>query len=311
MNWRFVAMPVLLAGSFTISLTGCLNIFPSDSDDDGLNRRDEIALSLNPDDPDTDADGLLDGDEVNVYLTDPLDADSDDDGLLDGDEIANGADPFQADTDGDGYLDRDEVFEGTDPADSSDMIYQGGWPYYFEKDEVPDQDNYTWAIGERVPRFGNMRDQFGDPVDLYDFFNREGKPIIVDVSAEWCGPCNGLAAWLEGEDAFGPLPEFDRLRNAVYNGDVYWITIMGEDNTGADATVNLARRWHDTYPTDAVAVLADRNREHQSFIGLAGWPTSYVLTPTLKLYYRSNAVLDFMDPALELLDRLQDGGDVE
>ena len=53
-----------------------------DSDGDGLLDSDEINVhGTNPLDPDTDDDGLSDGDEVNVYGTDPLDADSDDDGL--------------------------------------------------------------------------------------------------------------------------------------------------------------------------------------------------------------------------------------
>ena len=42
---------------------------------------------------DIDGDGLSDGDEVNVYGTDPNNADTDDDGLSDGEEIALGFDP--------------------------------------------------------------------------------------------------------------------------------------------------------------------------------------------------------------------------
>ena len=37
--------------------------------------------------PDTDGDGLSDGEEVKLYGTDPLDSDSDGDGLSDGDEL--------------------------------------------------------------------------------------------------------------------------------------------------------------------------------------------------------------------------------
>jgi hypothetical protein len=47
-------------------------------------------------DPDSDDDGLMDGDEVHVHHTDPLDDDSDDDGFTDGAEIAAGSDPLDA-----------------------------------------------------------------------------------------------------------------------------------------------------------------------------------------------------------------------
>src|SRR5690606_41915888 len=84
-----------------------------------------VPAGTDPDDPDTDDDGLLDGIEVDgSNPTDPLDADSDDDGLLDGEEDANhnGAldpgetDPNNPDTDDDGRLDGIEV-DGSNPTD--------------------------------------------------------------------------------------------------------------------------------------------------------------------------------------------------
>ena len=52
--------------------------------------------------------------------TDPNDPDSDDDGLSDGDEVDLGTDPNNPDTDGDGISDGDEVANGTDPLDPND-----------------------------------------------------------------------------------------------------------------------------------------------------------------------------------------------
>jgi hypothetical protein len=47
----------------------------------------ELEVGLDPSNPDTDGDGLADGDEVNIYLTDPFTWDTDGDGASDGEEI--------------------------------------------------------------------------------------------------------------------------------------------------------------------------------------------------------------------------------
>lgn len=66
---------------------------PGDSDGDGLPDADEAAIGTDPFNPDTDADGLLDGTEVFDLQLGPLNPDNDGDGVLDGDEINNGTDP--------------------------------------------------------------------------------------------------------------------------------------------------------------------------------------------------------------------------
>jgi len=67
---------------------------------------------------DSDEDGLLDGDEVNVFGTDPELFDSDEDGLGDGEEVNEfGTEPLVFGTDDDGVGDGDEVEAGTDPLD--------------------------------------------------------------------------------------------------------------------------------------------------------------------------------------------------
>lgn len=66
--------------------------------------------TTDPLNPDTDGDGLLDGDEVLTYATNPLKPDTDGDGLTDYDEVRNRkTDPLKPDTDGDGLSDGDEV----------------------------------------------------------------------------------------------------------------------------------------------------------------------------------------------------------
>jgi hypothetical protein len=57
--------------------------FAQDSDNDGLPDAQEKILGTDPNKPDTDGDGLLDGEEYFVYFTNPTKADTDEDGIAD------------------------------------------------------------------------------------------------------------------------------------------------------------------------------------------------------------------------------------
>jgi hypothetical protein len=84
-----------------------------DTDNDGLTDDEEHTWETDPTNPDTDADGLLDGEEVHTYMTDPLVTDTDDDSFSDGDEIAAGTNPLDPDSQPtiqlSGHLERNEV----------------------------------------------------------------------------------------------------------------------------------------------------------------------------------------------------------
>ncbi len=68
-----------------------------DKDNDGLTNIQEYWLGLNPNNQDTDGDGLSDGAEINTYGTNPLLADTDADGMPDGWEVSYGLDPRRND----------------------------------------------------------------------------------------------------------------------------------------------------------------------------------------------------------------------
>ncbi|MBN1947478.1 MAG: DUF4215 domain-containing protein [Bradymonadales bacterium] len=117
------------------------SVCTNDRDNDGLTDLEEIEWETDPDNPDTDGDGLLDGTEVHgENPTDPLNPDTDGDGLCDGpntiDEVcgpgednnANGAidsgetDPNNWDTDSGTVGDGVEVHRGTDPLNPYDDL---------------------------------------------------------------------------------------------------------------------------------------------------------------------------------------------
>lgn len=95
-----------------------------DSDGDGLLDTEEAEIGTDPFNPDTDQDGLSDGEEVKTYLTDPLNPDTDLDALKDGAEVLNyKTNPKDPDTDDGGVTDGHEVIEdNTDPLNPADDL---------------------------------------------------------------------------------------------------------------------------------------------------------------------------------------------
>lgn len=96
-----------------------------DYDEDGLTNAEEYALGTDPQEEDTDGDGLSDGAEVNTHGTDPLSTDSDGDDMPDGWEVTNELDPLVNDAfddaDGDRYPNVFEYIKSTDPQDEGSM----------------------------------------------------------------------------------------------------------------------------------------------------------------------------------------------
>jgi hypothetical protein len=104
----------------TIDEIGACSI---DSDGDGLHNWEEAELGSDPNDPDTDDDGLGDYDEVRDFGTDPTLADTDGDGVGDFAEVAARC-TWYADADGDGFGDDLSATLGCSPP--ADSVATGG-----------------------------------------------------------------------------------------------------------------------------------------------------------------------------------------
>jgi len=130
-----------------------------DNDGDGLSNSEEKMFRVNPNNPDTDGDGLRDGEEIKAYRTDPRKPDSDGDGLKDGEEIRTcKTNPAMADTDGDGISDGSEVLQhNTDPAKADtdgDGLVDGEEVLRHKTNPAkPDTDGDGLTDGQEVTQF--------------------------------------------------------------------------------------------------------------------------------------------------------------
>lgn len=142
-----------------------------DTDGDGISDGDEVhKYHTNPLKKDTDGDGLSDPDEITIYHTDPLNPDTDSDGLKDGEEIARKTDPLKPDTDGDGLIDGDEVNQyKTDPLNA-------------------DTDGDGLRDGDEIRKYGTnplARDSDGDGLSDGDEVNiYKSNPAKTDTDGD-------------------------------------------------------------------------------------------------------------------------------
>ncbi len=216
--------------------TGVYGTNPNDpdSDDDGLEDGAEINSGTDPLNSDSDGDGLGDGDEVNVHATNPLAVDTDGDELDDGAEINSAnTNPLVRDSDGDGLDDGQEVQLQTDPlaVDSDTDGLQDG-------DEV--QQYLTDPLLADSDSDG-LTD--GDEISLYN-----SNPTLADSDGD---------TLLDGEEAvqYHTHPgradtDFDGLNDAVELQQYFTDPLLPDtDNDGLSDSIEVARE--DTDPRKA------------------------------------------------------------
>ncbi|MBS1519298.1 MAG: OmpA family protein [Bacteroidetes bacterium] len=140
----------------------------TDLDRDGLTKCREEQLGTDPNNPDTDGDGLNDGEEVNTYMTNPLNKDTDGDTLTDGAEVKTyNTNPLKKDTDDDKLMDNEEVNTYfTDPNNrdtDGDNLSDGDEVLIYKTNpRVADTDLGTVPDGVEVGRGTNPLDPSDD-----------------------------------------------------------------------------------------------------------------------------------------------------
>jgi hypothetical protein len=124
-------------------------------------------------------------------------------------------------------------------------------------------------------------DQHGEAFDMCEF---AGTPIIIDVAAVWCGPCNQVSQYFSqgGADPFGGGLG-DQLTTMINNDTVIWLTTLVEDANSAPATVEVAAMWDQQYPHPKIPVVVEGDISMlPSYFQLGCWPSAFIVDHEMK-----------------------------
>lgn len=165
----------------------------ADPDGDGLTNVNERDAGTNPGDPDTDDDGLTDGQEVQDHASDPLRQDTDRDDFTDEEEVEEDTEPSILDTDEDGLLDAEEVFYSeTDPR-SADTDGDG----FSDTREVEEDSNPDNAKSVPTkPRKDSDGDGLTDPREELN----ESDPTVADTDGDGLSDFVEVTVWASYPD---------------------------------------------------------------------------------------------------------------
>ena len=113
-------------------------------------------------------------------------------------------------------------------------------------------------------------DHNDEAFDLYMYY---GQPIVIDLSAMWCGPCRNAAT------------DAQRVQDLYARDDLVYITVLVENIDRNPPTIDDIQDWAATYGnTTSPVVAGNRSMLESSGTGtwkVEGWPTFYYIDSTM------------------------------
>jgi hypothetical protein len=136
------------------------------------------------------------------------------------------------------------------------------------------------AVGQPVKHVAAY-DHFGNEVNVCDW---SGTPMVWDIAAMWCGPCQMASDYLAGNgaDPFGVGPQ---LRDMINTGKGVWLTFLVEDVNEQPATVDNAAAWDAMFHNENIPVLTGLDTQMlQPYLQFTCWPTAWTVDPTMNFH---------------------------
>jgi thiol-disulfide isomerase/thioredoxin len=134
-------------------------------------------------------------------------------------------------------------------------------------------DECSYRIGDHICNL-ELTDSSGRTFKLYENY---GRPIVIDLSAEWCGICKNTAD--EGEEFMARWSEHNLL----------WVNILMENDQGQPPDATDISEWL-TLSNAQNSVLLYGSRDlidpgAEDGFPISGWPTIIVINEDLQIYH--------------------------